>query len=186
MSTHKRHVEWRHLVLVAGVTFGVVWAIAGAEALASGPAELAPARATFMAAGTRAHTSAASGTGTVLGGFTSQGWPVVIKMSRDHRRIVRVGIGLSMRCTSGSQFALRDGGGPVPIGADGKVHMAATIPPASGSSVSIAGGSDMFAGRLERGNTAFAGAWDLRLVFGTADGHEDTCDSGRVTFAATA
>jgi hypothetical protein len=63
--------------------------------------------------------------------------------------------------------------------------MAATIPPAAGSTVSLVGGSDLFAGRLERGNTTFAGAWDLHLVFTTADGHKDTCDSGRVTFAAT-
>jgi hypothetical protein len=197
MSTHKRHPEWRHLVLVAGVTFGVAWAIAGARALASGPGptERAPARVAFMAAQTPAHTSsprearavqsAASGAGTVLGGFTSQGWPVVIKMSGDHRRIVRVGIGLSMHCTSGSRFALNDGGGPLPIGAGRKVHMAATIPPVAGSTVSVVGGSDMISGRLEPGNTSFAGVWDLHLVFATADGHTDTCDSGRVSFTAT-
>jgi hypothetical protein len=187
MSTHKRRPEWRHLLLVAGVTFGVAWAIAGARALASGPGpiERAPARVAFMSAQTPAHTSAVSGAGTVLGGFTSQGWPVVIKMSGDHRRIVRVGIGLSMRCTSGSRFALNDGGGPLPIGAGRKVQRAATIPPAAGSTVSVVGGSDMIAGRLKPGNTSFAGVWDLHLVFTTADGHTDTCDSGRVTFTAT-
>jgi hypothetical protein len=185
MSTHRRRPEWRHLLLVAGVTFGVVWAIAGAKALASGPTERTAAPVTFTTATTRAHAGAAIKTGTVLGGFTSQGWPVVIKMSRDHRHIVRVGIGLTMRCTSGTQLALRDGGGSMPIGTDGKVHMAVTIPPTAGSAASIAGGSDMFTGRLERGNTAFAGAWDLRIAFTTPDGHKDTCSSGRVTFAAT-
>ena len=137
-------------------------------------------------ADTRAEASAASGPGAVLGGFTSQGWPVVIKMSGDHRRIVRVGIGLTMRCTSGAQFALRDGGGSMPIGTGGRVHMAATIAPAPGSSASIVGGSDLFAGTLAHGRTAFSGVWDLKLVFATPDGHKDTCDSGRVTFAATA
>lgn len=185
MSTHKRHPEWRHILLVAGVTFGAVWAIAGARALASGPTEWTAARVTPMTTATRAHASAASGARTVLGGFTSQGWPAVIKMTGDHHRIVRVGIGLSMHCTSGSRFALNDGGGPVPIGADRKVHMAARIPPAAGSTVSLVGGSDMFAGRLEPGNTTFTGVWDLHLVLATADGHTDTCDSGRVTFTAT-
>jgi hypothetical protein len=185
MSAHNRHPEWRHLLLVAGVIFAVVWTVAAAAALASEPTKRIPARVTFMTAATRSHASDALGRGTILGGFTSQGWPIVIKLSSDHRRIARVGIGLDMRCASGSQFALRDGAGPVPIGAGRKVHMAATISPTSGSSVSIVGGSDVFAGTLAPGRTAFSGVWDLRLAFATADGHTDTCDSGRVTFAAT-
>jgi len=185
MSARNCHPEWRHLLLVAGVVFVVMWLGAAAAALASEPAERIPARVSFMNAEARVRASDPPGRGIILAGFTSQGWPVVIKLSSDRSRIARVGIGLDMHCTSGSQFAVRDGGGPVPIRAGRKVHMAATIPPGAGPGASIVGGSDLFTGTLAPGRTAFSGVWDLRVVFATADGHTDTCDSGRVTFVAT-
>ena len=165
MSTRKRHLECRHLLLVAGATLAVTWAAVAATAQAS----------------------AAGSAREVLGGFTSQGWPVVVVVSGDRSHVIRVGIGLTMRCTSGVRFSQRDGGGMLPIRAGGKVQAAATIAPipaAAGSPESLAGGSDLFAGRLGRGGAAFSGVWRLRLVFRDTGGHTDTCDSGRVTFAA--
>jgi hypothetical protein len=157
MSVRKRHPVWQ-LLLIAGAALAV------------------PSTAAAAAHSTR----------TVLGGFTSQGSPVVVVISPDRRRVVRVGIALDMRCTSGARFTQQDGGGPFPIGAGGRVRTAVNVAPAAGPSVSLVGGSDLFAGTLRRSGAAFAGIWRLQLVFRTADGHTDTCNSGRVTFSATA
>jgi hypothetical protein len=178
MSVPKRDPRWQQLLLIAGATIAVTWTAAAATAWGSGPAE------GFSTA--RAGLSAASGAGTVLGGFTSQRWPVVIMMSRDRSHITRVGIGLEMRCTSGMRFGTEDGWSAVPVGSGGKVRVSAKIPPSPGSGVSLVGGSDLFAGTLSHASTAFSGVWHLHLVFRTSDGHADTCDSGRVSLTAIA
>jgi len=131
-----------------------------------------------------AAAAAVPASGEVLGGFTSQGWPVVVEISKDAKRINTIGIGLDMSCTSGQQAGLRDGWVRLPVGPRGKVHATLTIPASPGSSVSLTGGSDSLTGTLNRRRLTFSGVWELILMFKDSTGHVDKCDSGRVTFAA--
>jgi hypothetical protein len=47
----------------------------------------------------------AAATGVVFGGQTGEGWPVMVELSKNHRRVVRTVIGLDMRCTSGQSYS---------------------------------------------------------------------------------
>ena len=118
----------------------------------------------------------------VLGGFTSQGYPVVVQIARGAHAISVAGIGLDMKCSSKAEFGLPDRWVRVPVRASGKFRDFATIPASGASGTEITGGSDLFTGRLDRRRWTVTGTWDLKLAFQTSAGQSDTCDSGRVTF----
>jgi hypothetical protein len=120
----------------------------------------------------------------MLGGFTSQNWPVVLEVSSSGKRIGLAATTLAMSCTSGVSFPLGDGWQRLTIGPGGKVRALFTIPASAGSTVSITGGTDSFSGTLDRKRAMFTGSWDLQLNYSMSDGTTDQCDSGRVTFAA--
>jgi hypothetical protein len=122
--------------------------------------------------------------GKVLGGFTSQRWPVVLDVAQNGRSIAPIVVGLHLTCSSGNTFSLSDGFSHLMIGSHGSVHESVTLPPMSGSPVSITGGSDVLAGRLNRSRATFAGTWQMHIDFQNSDGTTDHCDSGRVSFAA--
>ena len=52
-----------------------------------------------------ASARSAAATGLVYGGVTPQGWPVVIELKKNQRRVVRSVFGFDLRCTSGDFFA---------------------------------------------------------------------------------
>ncbi len=139
---------------------------------------------TIGATAASAQGSAGPAAEQVLGGFTSQGWPVVIVISKDGKRIGLVETGLNMSCTSGDSFPLLDGWVRLPIAANGSVRGHTTIQPASGSAVSITGGSDSFTGKLNRKRDTFAGTWQLQMSLAQTNGQTDQCDSGLVRFTA--
>ena len=128
--------------------------------------------------------AATASSGTVLGGFTSQGWPVVVVFSKNEKRIAVVETGLEMTCASGENFAQLDGWAHLAIRANGGTHIAIAIPPKPGTSASVTGGSDSFTATVNRSRSKILGEWDLRLDFSLANGQTDQCDSGPVTFAA--
>jgi hypothetical protein len=192
MSAHKPDWTWLRFLRVAAVAaVAAVVAVVGSVAMAA-PAvsargvsdRLAP-HATVAEVGASAHSAAGKSAAKILGGFTSQGWPVVVELSSDGKTIARVGVGLAMRCTSGILFAEGDGWVHLPISTTGMVHAAAALSPLTGSSGSLTGGSDLFTGRLNHQRSAFTGAWQLRLMFKDTTGHTDRCDSGRVSFTAS-
>ena len=126
--------------------------------------------------------------GKVLGGLTSQGWPVVLKVSGNAKSIQRVRIGLEMNCTSGASFSVPDGWIRVPILRGGQVDASAAVSPSpasGGSDVSITGGTDSFSGTLNRSSGTFSGTWHQHVDFATSGGQSDSCDSGNVTFTAS-
>ena len=122
--------------------------------------------------------------GRVLGGFTGQGWPVVLEISNNTKRIALAATGLEMRCTSGVRFTAEDSWTHVAIGRNGGVQVIKKVSPMAGSSASITGGSRSLIGVLNRRQGTFFGRWRLHLEYLTSGGQADHCDSGAVPFAA--
>jgi hypothetical protein len=184
MSEHGPNRKWRFLRRGLAVLLAVM-ATAASAVWARSPADHAWVQTRAAMTGANATAVAVPTAGHVLGGFTSQGWPVVLEISGNGKRIALVATGLDMGCTSGSGGPLEDGWQQLPIRAKGKVHAAITLPPFAGATVSITGGSRSFSGRFNRARSAFSGQWRLHLDFKYSNGQTDHCDSGRVTFTAT-
>jgi hypothetical protein len=130
-----------------------------------------------------AHGAAATSAAEILGGFTSQEWPVVVDFSKNHKQIRLVEAGLEMKCGSGTSFAELDGWTHLPIAANGRVHISSQIAPQVGTSASLTGGTDTFSGQFNRQRTKLTGTWELRQTFSLPNGQTDECDSGPVGFA---
>jgi hypothetical protein len=182
MSVHSRTRRWLRCLVVTGVLAVSMAAISTGSAkphagLAVMHDPTAPVAKDALAAGPSA--------GNVLGGLTSQGWPVVVEISKNGKRIDQVAVGLNMTCTSGIKYGLDDGWSRLPFGAHGKIHASVVIPPSPASSgESFTGGSDSFTGTLNRQKSTFSGVWDLVLTYKDSTGHADKCGSGRATFSA--
>jgi hypothetical protein len=176
----------KRLLAVAGVAATVAAVIPVASAAGRGGAGAAGSRNGSRALWLRAAPPvAAAARPVVLGGLTQRGWPVVLSISRDTRRLNAAVIALDMSCTSGGSFTARDAFGNLAIHRNGRVHVARSILPIAGSTVSITGGSHALNGTLNRRRMTFSGWWHLHVDFQTSSGQTDHCDSGRVNFAAT-
>ena len=138
--------------------------------------------------------------GRTLGGLTSQGNAIVLKISKNDQRVDAVDAGLAMTCTSGDQFLMPDGWARLPISKSGGVRVSATIPASAGgggsgstsgsgsgsagTTATFSGGTDAFSGKLDPKHATFAGVWDMHLTFALSTGQTDQCDSGQVRFKA--
>jgi hypothetical protein len=132
-----------------------------------------------------ASIDASAAPGIVLAGLTSQQYPVFFKISADARTLTLGSIALSMNCTSGGQFVLADGFGPVRISPRGKLHATFSIPPTAGSSGATYSGTDSLTAHLGRRHTQLSGTWRLQVNYTFTNGMSDRCDSGPVRFTAT-
>jgi len=121
----------------------------------------------------------------VLAGFTSQQYPAFFKIAAAGRSVTLGAVALEMTCTSGSQFVLQDGFGPVRISPNGGFHAAVSIPPTAGSSGVTYSGTDSVTARLGRRHTEVSGRWELTVNYSYTNGMSDRCDSGPVRFTAT-
>ena len=128
--------------------------------------------------------SATPAGGHALGGFDVQGWPVVLEVSGNAKRIELAAAGLTMSCTSGSHFGVAVYWQQLSVARDGRVRAAKSIPPMAGPQVSVTGGSRSFDALLNRRQATIFGAWRLHVDYRLADGRTDHCDSGLVGFAA--
>src|SRR5262249_34365808 len=142
--------------------------------------------ASTVATNIAAHTAALSPRGAVaLGGFTSQGWPIVLELGRGGKSVNVAATGLDMSCTSGDQFSIEDGWQLLDVAKNGRVHVSEQIPPGQGQAASLTGGSHSLTGRFDRHRSMFRGTWRLQLNFKAADGTTDQCQSGQVRLIAT-
>jgi hypothetical protein len=116
-----------------------------------------------------------------LGGFTSQGWPVVFELGRGGKMVTLVGVGLDLTCTSGDQFSIEDGWQLLDIAKNGKLHSTEQIPAVG----NLTGGSHTLTGRFDRQRSTFRGVWSVQLNYQFADGTTDRCQSGKVKLIAT-
>jgi hypothetical protein len=119
----------------------------------------------------------------ILGGFTSQGGPVVLEISKDAKHVQRAETALVMRCTSGSQFVLPGAVFRLGIRANGRVHISAATSTndASGDLIKT---SQSFSATVNRRRWTASGVWRMHLDVTTPSANTDSCDSGTVSFQA--
>jgi hypothetical protein len=173
-----RVARWLAGVLAASLT---AVAISMPAASAQGTAHRGAARpaATARAAGT-----AATPTGVVFGGFSSQHLPSFFQVSKNGRMLVVGSLALWMKCSSGSQFMTEDDFQGVPISANGKLTYAWAMPPTKQSDGVTFGGSGTIKAAMDRRRSKFTGVWHVHDTFISASGQTDECDSGQVRFTA--
>ncbi len=132
------------------------------------------------------HASLANG--RTLGGFTSQGNPIVLTVAKHGKKLGAVATALDLTCASGDQLTMVAGWAGLPVGHGGAVSTSLSIPPTAGTGsatgITITGGTDTFSGKLNRKKATFTGQWELQFDFTLASGQTDQCDSGNVGFKA--
>jgi hypothetical protein len=160
--------------------------VASAMGVGSGaPAESSRSERLAPLGGARASLGgAAAAGGPVLGGGTSQGWPVVVSLALDGRRIERALAGLALKCTpSGDGAAIPDQWRALPVSRSGAFdgrfgpESQETSP---GVTDTVTGS---ISGRFNRARTRARGTWRFTVVErNSATAINDTCDSGVVRF----
>ncbi len=117
----------------------------------------------------------------ILGGLTSNGWPVYVELAGNGRSIVRAVGAIDARCSKGGSFTTPDKWTRVPV-RRGRFRTAFRDTFTEGGMRFEA--SDTFAGKVNRARTVVSGTWSNRMVIHEADGSVDTCDSGPLRFKA--
>jgi hypothetical protein len=126
-----------------------------------------------------------SGSGS-LSGVTSQGYPVLFKISSNGQMLMLGKITLDVKCTSGTEIAEPDAFSRVPIKAGGGLHVTLVAPPTPGPNGTSYTGKDTLTAKLNRERSKLTGTWRLRVDVSFPGGQRVRCDSGLVRFAATA
>jgi hypothetical protein len=125
--------------------------------------------------------------GTVLGGRTAQGWPIVIELSKSGSQVVRMSAGLHLTCTSGSIVNLPDEYRKVAVSKAGKFTLSfgpTTRKNDDGTTTDFQGS---VTGKLNKARTKATGKWAFKGIDHDAAGAvTDTCDSGNVSWTAKA
>jgi hypothetical protein len=125
--------------------------------------------------------------GTVLGGRTSQGWPIVIELNKAGTQVVRVSAGLHLTCTSGSIVNLPDEYRKVAVSKAGKFSLSfgpTTRKNDNGTTTDFEGS---ITGKLNKARTKATGKWSFKGTDHDAAGTvTDTCDSAKVSWTAKA
>jgi hypothetical protein len=121
---------------------------------------------------------------TVFGGFTPQGWPVVVRIARDRRALQQAEIVLDLKCTTGTR-SQADFYRNVPVSRTGRFK--ASFGPAR---VDHADGTfDVYSGTarasVNAAWTRMTGTWQLHLTEHAATGDvTNDCESGAVRWTA--
>lgn len=130
----------------------------------------------------RSRAMATKTSGTVYGGATSQGLPIVIQTSKSGRKVKAL-IAIRLKCTSGAIFTLPDG---YSMAVSKKGKFGGTFGPETnrnqdGTSTDFEGS---LSGTFNKARTKVSGKWSFK---GTdrdmAGAVTDTCDSGSVSWA---
>lgn len=129
-------------------------------------------------------TTAAAG-GTVYGGVTAQGFPVVIETSKNGRKVVRAAIALRLPCTAGGFFTVPDGYMGMSVSKMRK--FGASFGPETnrnddGTTTDFEGS---VRGAFNKARTKASGKWSVKATVHDAAGAiTDTCASGSISWAA--
>ena len=123
--------------------------------------------------------------GTVFGGTTSQGLPVVIEMSKNGRTVTKVTVAIRLTCTSGGIVTLPDGYQKMKVKKNRKFGAAfgpSTQRNDDGTTTDYEGS---ISGGFNKARSSASGTWSLKWTDHDAAGAvTDTCDSGSVSFKA--
>jgi len=131
--------------------------------------------------------------GVVYGAVTAQGYPVVIKLSKTGRKVVRATVGIDLKCQVPPDITIPDDVKNIPVSAAGKFSAeqpVTRIPanPAAGTpAIDV---SAKLTGQTNKARTRIKGTWQRKIViYNPADPTGvavlDTCDSGVLNFTAT-
>jgi len=143
----------------------------------------------LVAAAAPRRESATAGTGitislgTVLGGLTSQDWPVVVEVDIRRRKVTRIVAGVQMQCASGF-LRLPDGWTNLRVkrGKFSGSYGPEAGPNNDGTTTTLEGA---MRGKFNRSRTKASGTWTAKATFRDAAGVvTDTCDSGVVKWSA--
>jgi len=145
--------------------------------------------ATVMASPLGAETVLAGGPGAsprsggiMYGGTTSNGWPVIVEVTRNGRLMKRVVGGISADCTQGGTYVFPSSWRYLRIAGNGSFKATYNDSYLSdGSEVTL---SESFAGRFNRARTRLTGTWRASTTFREVDGTVDVCDSGSLRVVA--
>jgi hypothetical protein len=158
---------------------------ARAAALAPAVAALAVAATSPMGAelALADGSSAAQGSaGVVYGGLTSNGWPVVVEVTRNGRLIKRAVGAIRARCSQGGSFTLPSQWRFVRISRNGAFKASYDDSWVDeGTEVTV---SESFVGKFNRPRTALTGTWRASTTIRMPDGTVDVCDSGSLRVTA--
>ena len=136
-------------------------------------------------AGVMAAVAPAAAPARVLGGSTSDGWPVFIEINKSGKKIIQASAGLSLNCTSGGLVSLPDSYNKLRISKKGKFGV--TFGPAT--STNPDGTKTVFegsmSGKANKARTKASGKWQFKATdFAATGAVSDTCDSGTVSWKA--
>jgi hypothetical protein len=131
--------------------------------------------------------SAARVSGTVLGGRTSQGWPVVVELSKTGHQVVRVDAGLHLACTSGDVVDLPDAYTKLTVSRSGKFGFSYGPQTQRNQDGTTTDWAATVTGKLNKTRTKTSGTWELKSTYFDSTGAvTDTCNSGTVNWSAKA
>jgi hypothetical protein len=136
-------------------------------------------------AGARPTAAPKAPAGTVLGGLTSQDWPVVLELNRRGTQVVRVVLGLRLTCSSGGVMRIPDGFIKLAVAGNGK--FAASFGPQTQRNPdgTTSDFQSSMTGKLDRGRTKASGTWQFTATdYDAAGAVSDTCASGPVKWSA--
>src|SRR4051794_31183212 len=136
-------------------------------------------------AGAIAAAAPAAAQARVLGGATSDGWPVVVEINKSGKKVVRASTGVTLTCTSGAIVSVPDGFQKLKISKKGK--FGASFGPTTSDNPD--GTKNVFegsmSGKTNKARTKASGNWQLKVTDLSATGTvTDTCDSGSVRWRA--
>lgn len=121
--------------------------------------------------------------GVIYGGFTPQGWPMVVEVSRDRREIVRTSMGFDVPCQTGGSFSDFDNYTHIPIHANGRFQTSYSDSRLNYDDGTYRIYAGSLRGEMNRPQTKFSGSVHLDFKSYAASGAvADTCDSGIVKF----
>jgi len=141
---------------------------------------------------TNAATKPRASPGAVYGAVTSQGYPVVIELSKTGRKVVSASIGLEVKCQTPPDITLPDSFTNMTISKAGKFKASIPVTRLPAEPEAGLGAIDVSAsisGRVNKARTRVTGTWQRKIVIydpsdPTATRIFDTCDSGPLRFRA--
>ena len=131
------------------------------------------------------HAAAGAAAGTVFGGVSAQGFPVVIDTSKNGRKIVDSTIAIRLTCTSGGVVVLPDGYRNVSVSKKGKFSVSfgpVTTRNDDGTTTDFEGS---VSGAFNKPRTKVSGKWTFKGTDHDAAGAvTDTCEAANVSWSA--
>jgi hypothetical protein len=159
--------------------------LGGLAAVAIAAAVCVPLAASASPHRDGSYARSAATTGVVYGGRTAQGWPVMIELKSNRRRVVQAVIGLRLPCTSGNIAALPDRYVNLAVNKRRKFRASFgpdTVRNDDGTTSDFEGS---VSGRLNRARSKVSGRWQLKITeHDSAGAVTDTCDSGSISWTA--